>query len=649
VVNYWDFRPTALVERLDALVQQGVTELVSFVPWQAIEGDIQHSLSKFLHASAERGLAIHLVVSPEVGLSAPQSGIPKDLLSKQEGLAQNCDGGWVISAAAPQWHALPSIHSAEFQKRFQNYLAKVDHVLSDVQKRGSAGVLDRVQLVLTGSFWKYYRSHRASSLSPFGGPAGDFSGTVGLQLRTKIDQRFAQAEFSEPNPAAANRWKVKGLEGVNRRWFMQDAEDQFRARNAQYFGRKALSIRVNQMELFTPEVDPALLYSQVMAFSSGLRADFSRLSDLIDEAAMRRTEVEGEVAAPWVHWTANAGFASLLDAEKQFLVLKSLLLLASQGGGVFIDADEWFSLSEGFRRRAETLARTLASGDYRLRQRAFYLNSHLWSSGGDLWSELESKLGTLSRMIASDDLLKGDEGLDADLLVVDPSVILTRNRMIHLLSWTRSGRVTAVPRSLLYSEAARTELNRVCQSHERLDLLMGVPFELYPMGEGKLLVYDSHALEKAESAEVAGQFVHALLGLAEIKAPCTTSDSRLEVVGLERRGGGRGIFVLNPSARAVEADVLFPNDVIVGDLGEQLKRSQEALLSGPASSVSVASQRFHLAAPPCGVLPMEVLDSQWENELERRQAAREIESTQRVALDAAHVELDGLTEVNPWN
>jgi hypothetical protein len=178
---------------------------------------------------------------------------------------------------------------------------------------------------------------------------------------------------------------------------------------------------------------------------------------------------------------------------------------------------------------------------------------------------------------------------------------------------------------------------------------MGVPFELYPMGEGKLLVYDSHALEKAESAEVAAQFIHALLGLAEIKAPCTTSDSRLEVVGLERRGGGRGIFVLNPSSRAVEADVLFPNEVIVGDLGEQLKRSQEALLSDSASNVSVASQRFHLAAPPCGVLPMEVLDSHWENELERRHAAREMESTRKLAFDAASVELEGLSEVNPWN
>jgi hypothetical protein len=650
VLNYWDFRPSALVERLDSLVERGVTELVSFVPWQGIESDIQHSLSKFLHAASERGIAVDLVVSPEVGLGMTHSGIPKDLLAKPEGLAMGFDGAPVVSLAAPNWHALPSLHSPDFQKRFQNYLAKVDHVLSDVQKRGAPGVLARVRLQLTGSFWKYYRSLRESPLAAFGGPAGDFSGSVGLQMRNRIDQRYASSEFTEPNPSAANRWKVKALEGVNRRWFLQDCEDQFRARNSQFFGRRNLSLPLGQMELFTPEADPSLVYGQLMAGAAGGRADFSALGRLVDEAAVRRAEVEGVGAAPWVHWTASGAFSSLLDAEKQFLILKSILLLASQGGGVLVDLAEWFGLSEGFRRRTEALARSLSAGDYRLRQRAFFMNSHLWSSGGDLWNELRSRMSSQCRMIASDALLKGDEGMDADLLLVDPTVVLTRNRMIHLLTWTRAGRVSALPRSVLYTEAARAELNRICQGAERLDLHMGVPFELYPMGEGKLIVYDSQALEKAESSETAAQFVHALLGLSEIKNPCTTSDARLEVVGLEKRGGGRGIFVLNPSVRPVEADVLFPNEVTVGDLGELLARREQVLAEGgdPVAATS-SSQRFHLAAPPCGVLPMEVLDSEWENELERRQAARVMDSTENAAVGAAATELSGWSGASVWN
>lgn len=180
-----------------------------------------------------------------------------------------------------------------------------------------------------------------------------------------------------------------------------------------------------------------------------------------------------------------------------------------------------------------------------------------------------------------------------------------------------------------------------------MDLHVGIPFELYPMGEGKLVIYDSHALEKAESSEGARQFVQSLLGLAAIKNPCTTSDARLQVVGLERRGGGRGIFVLNPSSRPVEGDLLFPNEVCVGDLGSQLSRND--LFAGDSSTMdapagSVASQRFRLECPPCGVLPMEVMDSQWEDELERRQAARVMEETQRSALVAAESELTGWSE-----
>jgi len=182
-----------------------------------------------------------------------------------------------------------------------------------------------------------------------------------------------------------------------------------------------------------------------------------------------------------------------------------------------------------------------------------------------------------------------------------------------------------------------------------MDLHVGLPFELYAMGEGKMVVYDAHALEKAESSEVAHQFVQSLLGLGQIKTPCVTSDARLEVVGLERRGGGRGIFVLNPSSRPLEADLLFPNEVRVGDLGEQLSRQADSGDSDGVSGDLVASQRFRLEAPSCGVLPMEVMDVQWENELERRQAARLMEMTEGAALMAAEAELSGFSDSSVWN
>ncbi len=638
-MNYWEFRPTVLVERLGELLSKGVTEVVSFVPWQAIEGDISHLLPRFLQAAAEKRIGVTLVVSPEVGVAHPNSGIPKDILAKPECLALDVDHRPMIVAAPPQAHTVPSLLSPEFQKRYQSFLQRIEHFLQDAAKRGGPEVLDRVRLVLTGSYWKYYRSARFSALSAFEGPAGDFSSAAMLQFRARVEQRYSEQEFCEPTPSSANRWKVKSMEEVNRRWFFQQAENQFRDRASRFFNRRSFSVPVEQVELFTPEADPSYLYSRVLMHLSGGRADFSRLAAQIDEAALRHSHVDGEAAAPWVHLTGTGAFTSLSPQEKQFLILKTLLLLGSQSGGVVVDLEDWLSLSASFRRRTETLARSLSQGDYRLRQRAYYWNSHLWSSGGDLWSELRARLGVSSRMIATSEMLRGEAAMDADLLVVDPTVVLTRDELVHLVAWTRGGRVTAIPRSLLYTERARLELQRILQSDSlnggRMDLHVGIPFELHAMGEGKLVVYDAHALEKSETSEASRQFIQSLMGLAAIKHPCTMSDPRLQVIGLERRGGGRGVFILNPQSRVLDSDVVFPNEVTIEDLAQQLQSDGSPSSETASHDAMFSAQRFHLEVPACGVLPLQVLDVQWENELERRQAARLSDETRFSVDDVA--------------
>jgi hypothetical protein len=136
-----------------------------------------------------------------------------------------------------------------------------------------------------------------------------------------------------------------------------------------------------------------------------------------------------------------------------------------------------------------------------------------------------------------------------------------------------------------------------------------------------------------------------MMGLAAIKNPCTMTDPRLQVIGLEKRGGGRGIFILNSQPRVLDSDVTFPNEVVIEDLGQQL---QESASAGESSGFS--SQRFHLEIPPCGVLPLQVMDVQWEDELERRQAARLSDET-RAANESAAFGLAGYDPSGevPWN
>ncbi len=391
LVNYWEIQPSMMGARLDELLRNGVTNLTSFVPWQAVESDISHTLTRFLQALAERKMTVSLILTPEVGVHYLNSGLPKDLFSKAENTAKNVQSQPVVIGLPPNAFALPSLMAPEYTKRYHNFLSRMDNLLADLC-RSHPQLVDAITITMSGSFWKYYRSSASASLQTFGGLSGDFSGSSSVAYRQRLEQHFSQQEFADPDLSASNRWKTRALEPVNRRWFFQQCEDVFRARSLRFVRRKALALKAQQIELFTPEADPAFAYSNLLQLISGGHADFAKLSVLLEDCASRASAAGDGAAAPFVHWTALGGFQTLSDSEKQFLILKGLLLLGGRGGGLMIDESEWFALSSAFRARAESLARLLSQGELRLKNRALYLGAHLWSSAGPLWTELRSKL-----------------------------------------------------------------------------------------------------------------------------------------------------------------------------------------------------------------------------------------------------------------
>ncbi len=651
LVNYWEMRPTAMGERLDALMRKGVTEVSTFVPWQAVEADISHLLTRFLQAAGDRKLGVTLVLSPEVGVHYPNSGIPRDIFSKPENTAVHAKGSPAIVNLPPNCFSLPSLLSPEFIKRYHGFLSRMDHFLGDLSRKGAPGILNRVSLVLTGSFWKYYRAPQHSSLSAFGGSAGDYSSAAAVAYRQRTELFFSQREFQEPSPTTAQRWRSRPMEEVNRRWFNQQAEDVFRVRSGQFVRRKTLGVRVRDVELFTPEADPGFSYSHFLQNLASGRGDFARLSALVDEASCRMSQVDGTSAAPYLHWTGLGGFRSLPVAEKQFLILKSLLLMGTQGGvqggGILIDEEEWFSLSQGFRARAEALARSIGSGDLTLKKRVTYLTSHLWSDASPLWDELQARLisqaGQLGqvRMVASLDLLVADR--EADLLFVDPQYLLTQESITKILNWAKGGRVVALPRSTLYTEAARRELERTCVSLQHMDINLGLPYRLFPFGEGKLVIYETPtAGAGAEAQNSWRSFVSAVLSVAGVQASCSVSDGRLRTVALENQNGGIGLFILNGTGRAVSADIMFPSEVVISDLASLLVRESD-------DGASVPANRFALEIPPCGVLPLAIRGNEITQDRERRLAQGEAEQLHKAIASAAELQLGELqASENPW-
>lgn len=641
VVNYWERRPKVMRAKLDELLRHGITHISSFVPWQAVESDISHTLARFLQAVADRRMTVSLIVTPEVGIHYPNSGFPKDIITQRTNHASHIDGNPVVVNMAPNAYAIPSLFSPELNKRYYSYVTRIDSFLADLG-RTQPELLKGVSLVVTGSVWKYYRSPKTSASGAFSGFSGDFSTHSNLAFRRRIEEYFSGREFADPNLAAANRWKTRNLEETNRRWFFQQSEDAFRARTFQHLRRKSSYIPVVETELYTPEADPAIFYSSFMQMLSGGNADFEALSDLIDAYGSRGSMGTQSKANPAVHWSSLGAFHKLSDSEKQFLILKSLLVMGGQGGGIFIDANDWFALSPNFRARTEILARSISTGDLKTRTRALYLTAHLWSQTTPLWDDLQSKVGLGARIVSSVDRVLRER--TAELLVVDPNVIFTREQIMKLLAWARGGRTLVIPRSVLYTESARAELETALANTQKIEMALGVPYRLHSLGEGKLFICDYN--DQNLSSEMMAQwsaFVSAVMSVANVNGHCRVSDARLAAIPLERRGGGLGVFVLNGTRAKVAGDLMFSEPVKVSDLSV-------ALSARPGETAGTqAAPRFSLEVPACGIFPL-AIDGQHLIDLEERYLAAEMEESASTTPDKlpGAAELPGLEE-SAWN
>lgn len=600
LVNYWEICPSLMGARLDEFLRSGIRHLASYVPWQVVESDISHSLFRFLQAASERKMSVALILTPEVGIHYPNSGLPKDLLSKSENMAQHSQRGQVTVNLPPNIFSLPSLFAQDFTKRYYSFLSRMDSLLADFERSQPSG-LKGVSIVLTGSFWKYFRSPRDSARNAFGGIAGDYSGAAAIAFRQTIDHHFSQPEFSDPTPASAHRWKARALEENNRRWFYQQSEAVFRNRTYQLLRRKANFLKISEIELYTPEADPGLSYSLFLQMISGGHADFSRLSAFIDEASSLASMGSQGRAVPFIRWTSLGGFRSLTDSEKQFLILKSLLLAGGQGGGLLLDEEEWFSLSQNFRSKAEAFARFIVHGELRLQTRALYLAPHLWSHPEMCWRDLVQKVGPGTKLISNIDTAIRER--DSSLLIVDPSYILTREIVQQLCAWAEVGRILVLPQTPLFTESAQAELDRITRRSKAIHMDMGVSYRLLPLGSGKLIVYDPpraiHATQ--EAASLWQKFVSGILAIAGVERECKLSDSRLNAIPLKRRDGTLGIFVMNGSSRPVTADIVFSKEAEVSDLAVAVSAPHQAQMSG-----MVPATRFSLEVPSCGVLPLAV-------------------------------------------
>lgn len=606
IVEGWGFQPTpskTVARQLDRLVRSGVRRIVSIVPWQGIESDVSHRLSRFLQAAHSRKLAVSLVVSPEVGLNFPLSGVPAELAAKPENQARHAGGRLAIVGLAPKSFPLPSLGSAEFARRYASFIARLDSVLKDLA-RAQPELVDSLRLITSGSFWKYYRDPRSACQSPYAGLGGDFSETGLHAYSRKLDDFYGALEFAGEAASAAARWKSQALEELNRRWYFQASEDSYRHATATLLKKRfaASGIPIDDREVLAPEADPALAYPQFLERAIGARADARPYSRLIEEFAWRQAHSDFGQVPPVVHWSGLGGFTALSAAEQSFLLLKSLLLAGARGGSTWIPAETWLARGVAFRERLTGLAAAFASGELGVAPRAVTWVPHLWSRTGRLWAEV-SQLASEAGVVAAAPLEKvlSDPGLG--LVLVDPARIVRKLEMRALMEAAFQGRIVVLPRSPLWSTEAKRELEAGLARGELEQLAELAPFHASTptlsmrLGKGWLIVHELPKEAAAESRSEWRNLAEGLLRFAGLGPVAQVSNPRIKLIPMRRRGGGLAVFLLNESAQPAQTELSFTEEVSIGDLGASLLR--------PVDTEERARQ-FSLQVPAWGVLPLAV-------------------------------------------
>jgi hypothetical protein len=630
---------------LDRWVREGIRSVATFVPWQAAEADISHLLPRFLTEAIERKIQVSLILTPEVGMNYSNSGVPRPLMAKSENVARDAEGRAFPQVLAPGVHELASLSAPELLKRWHGTLGRIDAILADIERTyPHAG--DFVQAVVTGSFWKHYRSPEQSAFEPFAGECVDHGNAAKIHLRNRIEQVLGSREFTDVQSGApAIQWKSRMLEGVHRRWVSQQSEEVFRNRAAQGLGRRSRTVSVRQVDMISPEADAALAWSSLLQGAGVEGRNFLGLARVLDahldRMAAAGTEVSGE-AVPWVQWSGMGGFGRLADSEKQFLILKALLSTGTRGGCVLVDESEWDSLSPSFRARTEALSRTLAQGELKLQEKALYLTPHLWSSPSESWKFLRTQLGREVRLVSSLDLALSRP--EVRLIWVDPQWIFNRETMMRLLEWSGDDRVLVLPRDALMTASAR----RMCDDAMRgsaqraIRINRGVPCDIHPAGTGKVLfasLPESARLlglqQPACSTEELTGFVSGVLNLADIKPSVQVTDVRIDLVPAQRVDYGMGLFVLNAHDAAVQADLQFGEAVLVSDFARLMANA-----SGLDRPEIAPSTQFSLEVPPRGVLPIAVFGTEfgWESETSEVSSDRDAQEQSSDSASGVRIE-----------
>jgi hypothetical protein len=621
-VPYWEFSQVALSQKLDALVRKHVTDISSFLPWQAVESDCSQTLARFVHAVSERGLRCSFIVTPECAMPYPAAGIPKDVLQLKDVEAQDATGLPYRTFSTPVAFALPSLHAPLFLKRYESFLGRLDHFLFDLFQM-APHLREDLTFLVTGSFWPYYKHKSIQERSKYGQ----------LARRQCLEELFSRSEFSDPTPQAALKWRTPADESSNEWWFTQWSERQFRSRTRSMLTKRS-SARVQMIDWLVPEMDSSVFHATFLAERVASQTGFKTLNKAL-RAPSKAQSVDGLPLTPWLYWYGLGLFRQRSEQEKQYLVLSSLLRTGGLGGGIYMDEEEWFALSPTFRHRVEVLARALEAKDWVLKPRVATLRNHVSENNGSVWDDFAKGYGPLGVSLTQVEALESLE--DVELLWVEPEVLLDQKTFRYLVDWASVGRTVVLFERGRLTESARFEQSLMARNHSKIDLNLGIPYQLYALKEGRMCWVSAQgsSLVGAVDRDHWYQLMEALEGFSTLLRPCQADLAQIECIPLTGPKGQMAVFVLNPTKKRLLTHLRFPTPVKVTDF-----RALEGKSEHMDSAEELVTE-LRLEVPAYGVLPLVVWSQGFEQARSKRMAMDVSNLAAQSAWDSAATELPG--------
>ena len=247
-------------------------------------------------------------------------------------------------------------------------------------------------------------------------------------------------------------------------------------------------------------------------------------------------------------------------------------------------------------------------GQLQLDTAVAFLSPYSWGDGGVLWDELHAQVGVEARFISCLDALF--RKTETQLAIIDPAMIITRDVLERLVRWAEAGHTVALPRSTLYKESARAELEKLATSSRRMDINFDIPYHLHFVGAGKLAVYEwDPSLMEPESRALVQAFIASVVALSGVQPLCKSGSGKVQAIPLHpkqktptlREAGGRSVFIFNETTQPSNAELRFSVPVAISDFATTFARLEKGQdLSGSKEAVE-NSEQFALDLAPCGI------------------------------------------------